>query len=113
MPIYSHSRISCFEQCPFRFRLKYIDKVRPEIEQTVEAFMGTLVHKALEKLYNDLRFKKMNKLPELIRFYDEQWKKNWNDGRTSLRRYTSPFPMHVLSPVEVTASWSNMTAILT
>ena len=33
-------------------KLKYIDKVRPEIEQTIEAFMGSLVHSVLEKLYN-------------------------------------------------------------
>ncbi|MCK4714329.1 MAG: PD-(D/E)XK nuclease family protein [Candidatus Aenigmarchaeota archaeon] len=28
MAMYSHSRISCFEQCPFKFKLKYIEKVR-------------------------------------------------------------------------------------
>jgi putative RecB family exonuclease len=90
MPVYSHSRISCFGQCPFRFRLKYIDKVRPEIEQTIEAFMGSLVHKVLEKLYRDLRFKKLNTIQSLLRFYNEQWRKNWSPAILLVRKEYTP-----------------------
>lgn len=35
MPIYSHSRLSCFEQCPQKFKLRYIDKVKTEIEESI------------------------------------------------------------------------------
>ena len=35
--IYSHSRLSTFEQCPFKFKLRYIDEIEPEIEKTIEA----------------------------------------------------------------------------
>ena len=34
--IYSHSRLSAFEQCPLKFRFRYIDHLKPEIEQTIE-----------------------------------------------------------------------------
>ncbi len=90
MAIYSHSRISCFENCPFRYKLKYIDKVRPEVEQTIEAFMGSLVHKAMEKLYRDMRFQKMNTVEQLLDFYNEQWKKNWNPGILLVRKEYKP-----------------------
>jgi putative RecB family exonuclease len=90
MVIYSHSKISCFENCPFKYKLKYIDKVRPEIEQTVEAFMGSLVHKVMEKLYRDLRFHKLNTLEKLLAFYNEQWDKNWNSSILLVRREYGP-----------------------
>ena len=90
MTLYSHSRISCFESCPFKYKLKYIDKVRPEIEQTIEAFMGSIVHKTMEKLYRDLRYFKMSTLPELLQFYNEEWRKSWNKAILLVRRDYTP-----------------------
>ena len=51
MVIYSHSRLSTFEQCPFKFKLRYIDKIIPEIENTIESFLGGIVHETLEWIY--------------------------------------------------------------
>jgi len=79
MPVYSHSRLSCFENCPFKFRLKYIEKVRPETETGVEAFLGTLVHATMEKLYTDLKFQKIATLKELVAYFNDLWGKNWNN----------------------------------
>jgi putative RecB family exonuclease len=90
MAVYSHSKISCFENCPYKYKLKYIDKVRPEIEQTIEAFMGSLVHSVLEKLYKDLRFQKLDTLEELLGYYNEQWKKNWNPAILLVRKEYRP-----------------------
>ncbi len=78
--IYSHSRLSCFEQCPLKFKFKYIDKLEPKIQQSVEAFMGTMIHMTLEKLYKDVKFKKENSLKEILQFYNRLWNKNWNDS---------------------------------
>lgn len=50
MPIYSHSRLSTFEQCPNKYKLHYIDKVETEAEQSIEAFLGSRAHETLEKL---------------------------------------------------------------
>lgn len=49
MTVYSHSRLSCFEQCPQKFKLQYIDKVETEVEESVEAFLGSRTHETLEK----------------------------------------------------------------
>lgn len=77
--IYSHSRLSTFEQCPYKFKLRYIDKVIPDEKQTVEAFLGTRVHETLEKLYKDLLYQKRNTLDELLMFLHQQWSDSWDD----------------------------------
>jgi putative RecB family exonuclease len=79
MKLYSHSRLSCFEQCPYKFKLKYLDKVETEVEQSVEAFLGSRVHETLEKLYRDLDFHKMNSLEDLLCFLRSEWEKHWSD----------------------------------
>jgi putative RecB family exonuclease len=79
MTVYSHSRLSCYEQCPARFKLQYIEKVETEGAESVEAFLGSRVHEALEKLYRDLDHQKMNTLEELLDFLRSMWTKNWSD----------------------------------
>ena len=49
MTCYSHSRIGTFEQCKYKFKLQYIDRVKVDVPTTVEAFMGNLVHQTLNK----------------------------------------------------------------
>jgi len=83
--LYSHSRLSCFEQCHLKFKFAYIDELETEIEETVETFLGSRVHEALEKLYKDLKFQKLNALKELLDFYNSEWKKNWNDAIVIVR----------------------------
>jgi len=79
MTVYSHSRLSCYEQCPQKFKLQYIDKVETEVEESIEAFLGSRVHETLEKLYRDIQHQKMNSLEELLVFLRAGWKKNWSD----------------------------------
>ena len=47
--MYSHSRLETFEQCPQKYKFRYIDNIRTETEG-IEAFVGKRVHEALEKL---------------------------------------------------------------
>ena len=32
--IYSHSKLSTFEQCKLKYKYRYIDKIKPDVEQT-------------------------------------------------------------------------------
>jgi len=79
MATYSHSRISTYENCPYQYKLKYIDKIEVEIPTTIEAFMGDMVHQSLEKLYADLKFQKLNSLKELISFFNNLWEKEYSE----------------------------------
>lgn len=83
--IFSHSRLSCFEQCPLKFRYKYIDKVKTETEETIEAFLGKRVHESLEKLYHDLRLETLRSMDEILEFFNSRWEKNWSDNILMVR----------------------------
>ena len=90
MTVYSHSRLSCFEQCPQKYKLNYIDKVETESEESIEAFLGSQVHEVLEKLYKDLKFQKENSLEDLINYFHEIWDKNWEDSIVIVKEEYGP-----------------------
>ena len=69
MPIYSHSQLSTYEQCPLKYKLCYRDRIKRGIEG-VEAFMGTVTHETLKKCYDDARIMKINSLEETLAYYD-------------------------------------------
>jgi putative RecB family exonuclease len=90
MTVYSHSRLSCFEQCPYKYKLQYIDKVETEIAENIEAFLGSCVHEVLEKLYEDLKHQKQNSLEQLINYLHEIWKKNWISSIVIVKKEYGP-----------------------
>jgi len=79
MTSYSHSKISTFEQCKYKYKLQYIDKVKVETPTTIEAFMGDMVHQTLEHLYKLKNFNKRVALNILIKFYRDLWDKNYSN----------------------------------
>lgn len=87
--LYSHSRLSTFEQCPLKFKFHYIDELEPpDEEQTIEAFLGDLVHRTLEKLYKDIKFQKATTPEELLGYFNELWQKEWHtDVRIVKKEY--------------------------
>jgi len=81
MPTYSNSRLTTYENCPYKYKLKYIDRIKPpEEEEGIEAFLGSRVHETLEKLYRELLLTKLNSLDESLDFYNSQWEKNWHEN---------------------------------
>lgn len=76
---YSHSQLETYANCPFKYKLQYIDRMRTG-RKSIEAFMGTMVHDALEKLYRDLRMSRLPELQELEEYYLERWDSSINDG---------------------------------
>lgn len=90
MPTYSHSRLSCFEQCPRKYFYQYIAKIKIEEEEGIEGFLGTLVHDALEKLYRDRINGKLLSVDELVDSFKTEWAKRYHDGIVIVRtEYTA------------------------
>ena len=87
--MYSNSRIETFEQCPRKYKFRYLDKLKMETEG-VEAFVGKRVHETLEKLYRDLKMTKLNPLEDLLRFYESEWEKNWHSDVRTVREGFTP-----------------------
>ena len=80
MAVYSHSKLSTFEQCPYKYKLRYIDKIKPDIEKSIEAHLGTAVHDTLEWVYNSV--KDENKIPtldEVITYYSVKWQEEFSE----------------------------------
>lgn len=73
--VYSHSKLSLYEQCPEAYKVKYIDRTFPELPSSIHAFLGSAVHDALEHLYDKLMGGKVLELDEVI----ENFAKNWHD----------------------------------
>ena len=80
MTRYSHSKLTTFKNCPLKYKLKYIDKIKAEGFEGIEAFMGSRVHDTLEKLYNDIKMCKEVSLEGLLDFFEKEWEKNWTDN---------------------------------
>lgn len=89
MAVYSHSRLETFEQCPYKYKLAYIDRVDMAVE-TAEAFLGSRVHEAMEKLYKDLINGKENSLGELVEHYEAQWERLWSPNIAIVRVEYTP-----------------------
>ncbi len=80
MPNFSHSRIKTFESCPLKYKFNYIDQVEVEIENTVEAFLGDMVHRTLKKLYEELQIGTLNSMQDLLIYFAKEWNENWNEN---------------------------------
>lgn len=78
-PLYSHSRLSTFENCPYQYKLRYVDRVKIDDPGSIEQFLGSRVHDALEWLYDlALRGRVVNET-ELLEHFEELWEKQWDD----------------------------------
>lgn len=80
MPSFSHSKMGTFEDCKLRYKFQYIDRIKVEAEYTIETYLGSMVHEALEKLYRDKMFEKSMTMEELLAYYNKIWQANWEDS---------------------------------
>ena len=89
MPIYSHSQLSMYEECPLKYKLCYLNKIKRDIEG-VEGFLGIMVHESLKKCYDDIRLTKLDTLDELLAYYDNLWQQNWHDTIVITKKGLTP-----------------------
>ncbi len=86
MVVYSHSRLSTFEQCPFKFKLRYIDNIKPEIEKSIEAHLGSAVHNTLEWIYTEVGKGRVPRIEEAIKYYSENWEATYTENIIIVRK---------------------------
>ncbi len=79
MATYSHSQLSTYEECPLKYKLCYRDGVKRDTE-SIEAFVGNMVHETLKKCYDDAKFSRLTSLEELLAYYDDLWRRRWHDS---------------------------------
>ncbi|MDI6740797.1 MAG: PD-(D/E)XK nuclease family protein, partial [Candidatus Edwardsbacteria bacterium] len=90
MKPFSHSRLETFEQCPCKYKLAYIERPKIEKLESIEAFMGGLVHDVLEKHYRDLIVTRRNSVDELLAYYGKIWEQNWDETVRVVKKDRKP-----------------------
>ncbi len=78
-PMYSYSKINSYFNCPLMFKYRYIERVKVERFEGIEAFLGKRVHETLEMLYSDLKRQKVNSASDLRTYYEDRWEKKYSD----------------------------------
>jgi RecB family exonuclease len=67
-----------YEECPLKYKLCYRDGIKRDTE-SIEGFLGAMVHETLKKCYDDVRLTKLDTLEELLSYFDNIWQQNWHD----------------------------------
>ncbi len=83
---YSHSRIACFEQCPLKYKFTYIDRPPLEICESIEAFLGNMVHESLQRLYDLHTAGKTLERALLLGYFSQEWGKKLPPNVRIVRR---------------------------
>lgn len=71
---YSPSRLDTYRNCPRQYKFRYLDRI-PRKTKTVEAYLGTCVHAALESLYDARMHGKTPTEAEVLAVYESAWDK--------------------------------------
>ena len=85
MPLYSHSKLSTFENCPLKYKYKYIDRLPAEIKQTIEGHLGKVVHDTLQWIYSQVKSKIIISIDEIVGYYAEKWRENYSEDTLIVR----------------------------
>ena len=62
---FSYSRVSCFNTCPYQFKLRYLDKLEtyPNTDANNALYLGTALHTGIEKDYEAAREEYLSHFP--------------------------------------------------
>ena len=90
MAIYSHSKLSTFEQCKQKYKFRYIDKIKPDFEASIEAHLGKIVHDALEWLYGNVLNNKIPTLDQIIEQYSNNWQEKYKENCKIVKQNLKP-----------------------
>ena len=86
MSKYSSSQVQTYIQCPLKYRYQYVDKIPLlEFEETADTLLWKLVHKTLEKLYDDVNLSKVPSKNDLISFYYDLWEEKERETNKKLK----------------------------
>ena len=83
--IFSHSRLSSFEDCPRKFHYRYVQKLPAETE-SIEAFAGKRVHDVLERLYQFTTRGAVPSLGRVIERFRALWEESYDPARIRIVR---------------------------
>ena len=88
--IFSHSRLSTFEQCKMKYKFRYVDKIIVDMEKTIESHLGSSVHNALEWLYKQVKNGSVPTIDEMVVAYSGFWKADYDNEILIVKKTLTP-----------------------
>jgi putative RecB family exonuclease len=92
-PLYSHSRLSSFENCKKQFEFRYILKI-PSESESIEAFVGKRVHEILERLYLFVGRGQIPGVEKVVDRYQKLWEETYDGERVRIVREGTPLTFY-------------------
>jgi len=83
--VFSHSRLSSFEDCPKKFHYRYVLRV-PSDTESIEQFVGKRVHEVLERLYIAVGKSRIPSLSQVLRRFQLLWDEHYAAERVRVAR---------------------------
>ncbi len=84
MVVYSFSQINLFNQCPKKYQFRYIDGLEREFETSPDLILGTSVHWALERLYQQISILNTPIKADVLWKFHELWNNSIADAGEKL-----------------------------
>ena len=81
---FSFSRLKSFDQCPFKYRLRYLKGLK-EAFRSIESYLGNTVHDVLEWMYEERRNGASPDETAIVERFDEGWREDWPENLAIVR----------------------------
>jgi putative RecB family exonuclease len=91
--IYSHSRLSSFENCRKQFEFRYVLKI-PSESESIEGFVGKRVHEILERLYLFVGRGQVPGVEKVVDRYQKLWEETYDPERVRIVREGTPLSFY-------------------
>jgi len=88
VPSFSHSKLTTYQQCPQKYKFRYIDEI-PFPIRSIELHLGNTVHRALEKLYEDAKHGQTLSCDETLALYQQKWEEGYRPQMRIVRSGTT------------------------
>jgi putative RecB family exonuclease len=88
VPGYSHSKLGSYQQCPQKYKFRYIDKIPPPV-RSIELHLGDSVHRALEKLYADGKHGVVTSRDDFLACFEQKWNEGYAPDLRIVRSRTT------------------------
>ena len=75
MPQYSYSALNLFDQCPQKYKFKYIDRIEVPVRISADLYLGDAVHRSLKDLYKHVSDSIEYPLEKVLETYHAHWEK--------------------------------------
>jgi len=88
VPSFSHSKLSTYQQCPQKYKFRYVDEI-PSPIRSIELHLGDSVHRALEKLYAGATQGQTFSSDEFLAFFQQKWDEGYTPELRIVRSGTT------------------------